>query len=489
MKHNSDMINMVKLVEGKDQFAGEEVGQKPGDQVRGTDVAKTKGTDHPFKGRLVGEDTTLEDVLSKKYQDFKDIQAKEKEEKSHPDYSKHEKKLISKMSNAEKVDRGWRKPDIDEQGMLEGNGSTLDHILAKHADAVDSFKQGGDLDYDLESDLWDYYFTRGDIKNYDADASEYIAQQLADYLGIDEQTLDEISLGDYMKKATMSRAQSQMSAAFAKDPAERERHAKKALKRWSGIDRARTRLDKQRQAAVAKERSVQTQRLLDKYAGVDIDAEIDRLQPALQSAYRDYQYGARNTWRQGKEEYDRISAELAELKRVKELMSQSGVNEEANPTDKVIMDVPLMLRMFEYAREDAQTDMDLHDVAERLIKLSSEGRVLTMQDYDTIVGQQQEQMVSELGAEGSALGSVAAAKSAQAALSTKPSPVNPDGKEDPATASTGIQPPKPTIPTTTSKPGQTELTPDEQDALDKIKANAGLKSQYDRLLKQAGGGV
>lgn len=81
MTHNSDMIKLVRLLEGKQEFAGEEVGQKPGDQVRGTDKAKTSGKDHPFKGRLVGEDTTLEDVLSKKYQDFKDIQAKEKSKK------------------------------------------------------------------------------------------------------------------------------------------------------------------------------------------------------------------------------------------------------------------------------------------------------------------------------------------------------------------------------------------------------------------------
>lgn len=36
-------------------FAGAKVGQKPGDQVRGTEVAKKKKSgEHPFKGRLVG---------------------------------------------------------------------------------------------------------------------------------------------------------------------------------------------------------------------------------------------------------------------------------------------------------------------------------------------------------------------------------------------------------------------------------------------------
>jgi hypothetical protein len=80
---NNDMINLLRLVEGQ-QFAGEPE-QQPGDQVRGTDQAVVKGKQHPFHDRLVGEDTTLEDVLSKKYSDFKDVQAKEKEEKEKQD--------------------------------------------------------------------------------------------------------------------------------------------------------------------------------------------------------------------------------------------------------------------------------------------------------------------------------------------------------------------------------------------------------------------
>lgn len=61
----------------------------------------------------------------------------------------------------------------------------IDEVLERHPGAVDYFKQGGELSNDLESDLWDYYFLRGDIRNYNADASEYIAERLADYLGID----------------------------------------------------------------------------------------------------------------------------------------------------------------------------------------------------------------------------------------------------------------------------------------------------------------
>lgn len=59
--------------------------------------------------------------------------------------------------------------------------------------------------------------------------------------------------------------------------------------------------------------------------------------------------------------------------------------DEEDPVDTVTVDVPLLLRMMEYAREDAQEDMDLHDVAERMIELSKNGP-LSMDDYDSIVG-------------------------------------------------------------------------------------------------------
>ena len=56
-----------------------------------------------------------------------------------------------------------------------------------------------------------------------------------------------------------------------------------------------------------------------------------------------------------------------------------------NPTDKITVDVPLFIRLLEYAREDAKTDMDLHNVAENIVALSTNGSTLTMTDYDNIV--------------------------------------------------------------------------------------------------------
>lgn len=53
--------------------------------------------------------------------------------------------------------------------------------------------------------------------------------------------------------------------------------------------------------------------------------------------------------------------------------------------DIVQLDVPLFIRLLELAREDVKQDADLHDVAEAVIKMSQQG-VVTMADYDKIVG-------------------------------------------------------------------------------------------------------
>lgn len=63
----------------------------------------------------------------------------------------------------------------------------------------------------------------------------------------------------------------------------------------------------------------------------------------------------------------------------------TGLEENINPTDSITLDIPLFIRMLEYAREDAKTDMDLHDVTENALKLSTTGKTLTMADYNQIV--------------------------------------------------------------------------------------------------------
>ena len=56
----------------------------------------------------------------------------------------------------------------------------------------------------------------------------------------------------------------------------------------------------------------------------------------------------------------------------------------SDAVDTVTMDIPLLLRVLEFAREEADEDMDLHDLAERLIALSKDGP-LSMDDYDSVV--------------------------------------------------------------------------------------------------------
>ena len=57
-----------------------------------------------------------------------------------------------------------------------------------------------------------------------------------------------------------------------------------------------------------------------------------------------------------------------------------------NPKDTIKLDIPLFIRLLEYAREDAKDDMDLHRVAENAIDLSRFAGTLGMIDYDTLVG-------------------------------------------------------------------------------------------------------
>jgi membrane protein required for beta-lactamase induction len=68
-----------------------------------------------------------------------------------------------------------------------------------------------------------------------------------------------------------------------------------------------------------------------------------------------------------------------------------------NPADKVTLDIPLFIRLLEYAREDAKTDMDLHNVAEKAIAASETGKTLTMAEYDSLVaGNSEDQQMDEV---------------------------------------------------------------------------------------------
>lgn len=62
----------------------------------------------------------------------------------------------------------------------------------------------------------------------------------------------------------------------------------------------------------------------------------------------------------------------------------------ADTIDKVCLDVPLLIRLLELAREDIKSDAELHVVVERVIELSKTGvEVLGMAQYSKIVREPQ----------------------------------------------------------------------------------------------------
>jgi hypothetical protein len=66
-----------------------------------------------------------------------------------------------------------------------------------------------------------------------------------------------------------------------------------------------------------------------------------------------------------------------------------------NPKDVIKLDVPLFIRLLEYAREDAKNDMDLHELADNIIEMSSEGRTLSMDDYEFVLPTNEEEELRE----------------------------------------------------------------------------------------------
>jgi hypothetical protein len=109
-------------------------------------------------------------------------------------------------------------------------------------------------------------------------------------------------------------------------------------KREKGMAQAGNKITARRDAEMAQRREAENQRLRDKYAGVDIDAEIASLKPAMDRAYHEYQYGARNTWSQGRDDYQRLSGKMAELQRAKAALGEGMAEGEEMATFSALKD-------------------------------------------------------------------------------------------------------------------------------------------------------
>ena len=53
--------------------------------------------------------------------------------------------------------------------------------------------------------------------------------------------------------------------------------------------------------------------------------------------------------------------------------------------DYVTLDIPLLIRLFEYAREDVKDDLELHIIAKNMITMCKEKGQLSVYDYKQII--------------------------------------------------------------------------------------------------------
>lgn len=82
---------------------------------------------------------------------------------------------------------------------------------------------------------------------------------------------------------------------------------------------------------------------------------------------------------------------MEDLKKVQEFFSKPmGEATKEDPTDIIAMDVPLFLRMLEWAKEEAAEDVDLHEVTERAIEAVKLRGLLSMDDYNDLIGETQQ---------------------------------------------------------------------------------------------------
>lgn len=90
----------------------------------------------------------------------------------------------------------------------------------------------------------------------------------------------------------------------------------------------------------------------------------------------------------GEEDNTKVHESKSDVKNFDDFITEKNVN--LDSIDKISMDVPLFIRILEYAREDSKTDMDLHVVTENILKLLKNCDNLTMEDYNKILPNEKE---------------------------------------------------------------------------------------------------
>lgn len=138
--------------------------------------------------------------------------------------------------------------------------------------------------------------------------------------------INEVSLGDYVKKAGMSKALSQMGAAFAPSPEQREKELATAKKREKGLARAKSRTDKIQQARMAQQEK--DHREQEKQRLPELEARLKKLQAEFDPQYDysdDHSYWSHQRG---------IAAEISMLKR--RISQAKGLDESADQDSRYV---------------------------------------------------------------------------------------------------------------------------------------------------------
>jgi hypothetical protein len=112
-------------------------------------------------------------------------------------------------------------------------------------------------------------------------------------------------------------------------------------------------------------------KLADK-KGVSIDKAEERWDNAKKAAE---QQGQGDNYAYVTQVFKSMMGEKGMLERI-----EARLIAQAESIDTVTMDVPFLMRLMEKCREDIKTDIELHELLERVIAVSKKG-TLTMDDY------------------------------------------------------------------------------------------------------------
>jgi hypothetical protein len=100
----------------------------------------------------------------------------------------------------------------------------------------------------------------------------------------------------------------------------------------------------------------------------------------------------KNNYSQEEKELAIKTAREKELERrklsgeIREIDGEETENTNVDEVDTITMDVPLFLRALEYSREDAKSDLSLHDITQKAIELNKQYPSLNMDNYYEIFG-------------------------------------------------------------------------------------------------------